>query len=276
MISTSLYQKLYPNLRFSQVAPPSRSISQDPKPVVATPVVSTGSEIIQAIRPIPEVVQTIEPVTPVPTENKRSKSVDTVARSTPKKTVKVKIPRPNRLKPEPKPEPVRESQLPTKGEQGLQKRYTEEQRKNIYLERLSRRSVKAAEKEISKVQSILESNEGSRAKLDIEEKRLKGQLKLINTAKFFAATSNINVKRNLSQPSRSSVSDEAVTAEKRHTTPPRSPRRNSGRNGDTKISGSRPRTNRKRREPSPASVESSTEQCGSDNGTLSDSSETDC
>jgi hypothetical protein len=274
MISTNLYQKLYPNLKFTQVIPPTRSVSQDPKPVLKTPVVETRPQIIEKIDTIIEKPPTIDPPKEKDKVEQPAITDEPVKAQTPKKSVKVKIPRPNRLKPEPKPKPVRDSQLPIKGEQGLQRRYTEEQRKNIYLERLSRRSVKAAEKEIAKVQSVLESNEGSRQRLNDEEKRLKGQLRLINTAKFFAATSNINDKQNLSEPKRPPLSDETVTAKKRHPTSSRSPGRDRGRNGDIEISRNGSRKNRKRREPSP-SVESSCEQCsGSDSG-VTDSSEED-
>jgi hypothetical protein len=106
---------------------------------------------------------------------------------------KPKQTRPNRLKPEPKPEPKRATQIPKKGEKGLQSQYTLEQKKQMYLDRLSRKSVKRAEQEVGKINEVLESVEHDPKRLSEEERKIKSRLKLINYAKFFA-TDNINEK----------------------------------------------------------------------------------
>ena len=91
------------------------------------------------------------------------------------------------------PETVRLSQIPVKGERGLQKKYTEEQRKNIYLERLSRKSIKNAEKEIVKVNEVLDSVEHNPDKLREAERDVKNKLKLINYAKYFTNSAPTNI-----------------------------------------------------------------------------------
>ena len=97
------------------------------------------------------------------------------------------IKRPNRSKPEPKPVPDRDTVLPSKGEKGLQRKYTQEQRKQMYLDRLSRKSIKTAEREVTAVNEVLEKVGNSVEGLKEEEQRLKKGLKLVNYAKFFTA-----------------------------------------------------------------------------------------
>jgi hypothetical protein len=67
----------------------------------------------------------------------------------------------------------------------LQKKYTDEQRKEVYLNQLSRKSVKSAEVEVTELDQVLESVGRTRENLDKETKALKQKLKLINRAKYF-------------------------------------------------------------------------------------------
>lgn len=83
--------------------------------------------------------------------------------------------------------PLRKTQIPSKGEKGTQPKYTLEQRKQMYLNKLSRKSVKKAEIEVSQVNEVLERNEHSIEEIVKEERELKRKLKLVNTAKFFIA-----------------------------------------------------------------------------------------
>jgi hypothetical protein len=229
MFQPSGLQKLYPHLNFSRIAPPSVTMHRQPNVVRSTSVHSNKStvsdtktekiekmpikeeekeEITQIERPKEEVVKKkVKVVDPVKIEDDKLEHPKLEEKIEPKK----KVARPNRVKTEPKPEPERESQIPVKGERGLQKKYSQEQRKQIYLDRLSRKSVKNAEKEIAKVNEVLESAKHDPTKLKEIEREVKGKLKLINYAKYFAQsndeTTNINAKkeekliRNLSKQS---------------------------------------------------------------------------
>jgi hypothetical protein len=81
--------------------------------------------------------------------------------------------------------PIRETQIPIKGERGLQKKFSIEQRKKMYVDRLSRKSIRKAEVEIGQVDEILTSVENDKEKLIDREKNVKRELKLINYAKYF-------------------------------------------------------------------------------------------
>jgi hypothetical protein len=188
----NVLQKLYPHLRFNQITPQVRSASLPPKPSIELPSVE---EITQ------KPVEPIQKNEKTPTEEvivKESIVSETIKKEDKKpkeKTKKVKVKSPVKSespKPQPDPQPVRESQIPIKGEKGLQRKYTSEQRKDMYLNSLSRKSVKKAELEVTKVNQVLESVENSPSKLALAEKELKKSLKLINTAKLFIDRSNIN------------------------------------------------------------------------------------
>jgi hypothetical protein len=200
MFQPTPLQKLYPHLNFSRVEPPSRSVSQPPKQVVVTPPVVEKPKVIEKVVEKPVPVKTepvVEKVVEQPVKvSKKTKVVEkqpvkTEPEPEPIKVDKPKVPRPNRLKPEPKPEKARESQIPQKGEKGLQAQYTMEQKKAMYLDRLSRKSVKRAEQEVFKINEVLTSVEHNPKLLAEEEKKVKTRLKLINYAKFFAQD-NIN------------------------------------------------------------------------------------
>jgi hypothetical protein len=215
MFSQNKLSTLYPNLNFSRLAPPSRSVSLPPKAPIEVEPVKTPIPVPEAITVKPEVVQTTEPETSRVTEKelakkpKKDKRVaigasETVEPTEPeqaKPPPKPKISRPNRVKAEPKPEPVRASVIPKTGERGLQRKYSIQQRKQIYLDKLSRKSVKNAEKEIEQVNKVLEKNNHDVDKLKEEERATKRYLSLINTAKYFTTATNIKNDPSESQTS---------------------------------------------------------------------------
>ena len=242
-------QLLYPHLNFSRVSSPPRSTLKLPTVEIPAPVVVTKPEVIVTK---PEViVEIIEK--PLPERVKKSKpikiDIDIQEESIPivepeviqsPKNVKPKTSRPNRAKPLTKPITERVSQIPTKGERGLQARYTLAQKKEMYLERLSRRSIKNAEKEISKVNEVLDKVQYDSDMLAIEEKDLKGKLRLINTAKYFTTNNNIkNAKKTsttqiddiilCAKPLRSEVSSQSQSTE------PIANGRGRGRGSDTET-----------------------------------------
>ena len=196
MFQQNSLAKLYPHLQFGRIPAPSVSQSKIPNPIRSTSVHSNRSvnseknlserEKTPIREDSPPVVKNEEPVK----KTEKIKKVKVVEPTPeppkpiepPKPTV---VKRPNRVKPEPKPEPKRVSQVPVKGEQGLQRKYTADQRKQMYLDRLSRKSVKNAEKEIAKVNEVLESVDHDVQKLAEVEREFKGKLKLINYAKYF-------------------------------------------------------------------------------------------
>lgn len=200
MFQSTPLQKLYPHLNFSRIEAPSRSNSQTPKMVIEKPLVIEKPKVIEKVEEKPVPVKT-EPVIekviekPIKVSKKvkvpEPEPVKIEPEPEPVKIDKPKVPRPNRLKPEPKPEKGRESQIPQKGEKGLQPQYTLEQKKAMYLDRLSRKSVKRAEQEVSKINEVLTAVEHNPKRLEEEERRVKNRLKLINYAKFFASD-NIN------------------------------------------------------------------------------------
>jgi len=106
----------------------------------------------------------------------------------------------------------------------------------MYLDRLSRKSVKNAEKEIAQVNQVLDAAEGNPEKLKEIEKEVKGRLKLINYAKYFTQ-SNINenqsgkkVTRDLSEePKKPKVSKNNVSTTQRRDATSRERGRRSGR-----------------------------------------------
>lgn len=199
MFQPTPLQKLYPHLNFARIEPPSRSVSQPPKQTPPPPPVVQQPKVIEKVveKPVPVKIEpVVEKVVEQPVKvSKKVKVVEkqpvkTEPEPEPVKVDKPKVPRPNRLKPEPKPEKARESQIPQKGEKGLQAQYTLEQKKAMYLDRLSRKSVKRAEQEVSKINEVLTSVEHNPKLLAEEERKVKNRLKLINYAKFFA-TNNI-------------------------------------------------------------------------------------
>lgn len=196
MFQPTPLQKLYPHLNFARIEPPSRSVSQPPKQVVVTPPVVDRPKVIEkpvTVKTEPVVEKEVEQPVKVSKKAKvvEKQPVKIEPEPEPVKVDKPKVSRPNRLKPEPKPEKARDSQIPQKGEKGLQAQYTLEQKKAMYLDRLSRKSVKRAEQEVSKINEVLTSVEHNPKLLAEEERKVKNRLKLINYAKFFAQD-NIN------------------------------------------------------------------------------------
>lgn len=176
-----LYSRLYPNLQFNRSRSSSSirtvQIHNQPEQISVVNSVEPKSEskpiVVEEEKPKAQTVE--QPAEqPVPVDN--VKPTEPIEESKPVK---------RKGKPVPK-EAVRATVLPQKGERGLQKKYTDEQRRELYLSQLSKKSVKNAEKEVQEVQQVLESIGRSRDSLDNEEKTLKNRIKLINRAKYFA------------------------------------------------------------------------------------------
>jgi len=188
-----LYQSLYPHLNLTRLA---GRVTEQPR-----------SSLQQALRSNSSGSQTrsvsIEPPKPEPKPSpkivKKVTIVDEPKVVQPEPVVKAVEPEPPKVdSPKPPPKKVRDKALsvkdmtpiaetvyPVKGQRGLQKRYTEEQRRDIYLSQLSKKSVKKAEEEVGKISQFLETVDFDRAKLKEEEKAIKKRLKLVNRAMFF-------------------------------------------------------------------------------------------
>lgn len=176
-----------PKVTIVEPEPPKEIVVKKPVAPVKIesqpPVIESSSDSSESEpEPEPEVKQSVSQKVESKLSTEEGFKGDTVV-----PLPKAKITR-NRAKPEPKPEPERESQIPKKGERGLQSKYSFDQRKQIYLERLSRKSVKLAEKEVSAVNEVLERNEHNPERLKDDERQLKRKLKLINYAKFFTCS----------------------------------------------------------------------------------------
>ena len=199
--------RLYPNLVIRKVEAPSiRSLSQErkelpierPKPTPKpAPKPEPKQSRPQTPEPVPEVIEVTKPVER-PTTPKSVTIIEPVKEEIeePKPTPKpeAKKARPNRasgrvrdmLKGAPS---QREDVAPKNGEKGFQAKYTAEQRREQYLERLSRKSVKNAEKEVSQVLEVLDKVNHDPIKLKEEERAIKKKLTLINTARYFVNSS---------------------------------------------------------------------------------------
>jgi hypothetical protein len=212
MFQQNSLARLYPHLNFSRVDNPSRSRSEPP---INTPRPQT-------VEKKPEITEKTVEKPKSPTKEKtpeKPKKKKSPKKKSPTKKVEIKEPspvkntpteqpinkstRPNRVKPEPKPKPKRESQIPSKGERGLQRKYTQEQRRQIYLDRLSRKSIKNAEKEVAEVNKVLDGVENNYQKLLEEEREVKRKLKLINYAKFFSLDNISENEQNSIEPKES-------------------------------------------------------------------------
>ena len=208
MFQRSALQKLYPHLNLTQNIPRDRSVSPRSNiPLPTQPVYSIPREPVIIQKPIekieipklpeptpsPPPTPIVEKVEPVPEPLQQSKSpVKPVKAKRVRKPKVVDAPVP--IKP-PSPPPVipkRSSQIPAKGEKGLQNKYTLEQKREMFLNKLSRKSVNRAEKEIQKINEVLNSVEHNETQLKSEELSAKNRLKVINTAKLFLMDNNIN------------------------------------------------------------------------------------
>jgi len=187
-----LYSKLYPQLKFTRKengelnslkqamannireATPPKS---PPKIVEQVPVYEPPIPVVEVI-PEPVIIQE-PPKEPTP-----------VKRELTPKQERVIIKRPNRLPPPEKVIPFREDNRPKKGEHGIQRKYSEEQRRQMYLDRLSRKSIIGAQKEVEEVEAVMETIGNTIEDLEKEEKIIKKKMKLISYAKFFAQGSS--------------------------------------------------------------------------------------
>ena len=148
-----------------QTSPPKPA----PKTILKTNTSTSTSpqKKVQIVEPVPPEVETPpDPIPPLPLP-----PVETVETAEP-------VVEPNQI-------PIRLNVVPKKGERGLQRKWTMEQRRQQYLNKLSRKSLKRAEAEVSEVHKVLEESNYDEKKILDEEKRLKGKLKLVDCAKLF-------------------------------------------------------------------------------------------
>lgn len=138
-----------------------------PKPILKKSVSTQSPKTVKIVEPEEEVVE--EPPKP----------------ESPKAPSPVKTEPPPKPIPAEKPKPVRATVVPKKGEKGLQKKWTSEQRRQQYLNKLSRKSLKRAEAEVNEVQKVLHEADYNEEKINETEKALKTKLKLVNCAKLF-------------------------------------------------------------------------------------------
>ena len=199
MFQLNPLQKLYPHLNFNRVPAPtvsqavSRSSSQPPTqtvkptaPITQPEAIPQTDEVPMSSKPSVVRAKRVVVTEPAPTEA----VTEPLTEHTKPKRQTGFFPRPNRAPPIVKPEPLlRGSKFPSKGEQGLQSQYSFDQRKDMFLERLSHKSVKRAEIEIGKINDVLAEVDYDPTKLKTVEQQAKTRLKLINHAKFFTATS---------------------------------------------------------------------------------------
>lgn len=220
-------QKLYPHLRFEHIQPPVRSKSEPPQPTQVVKPVETETKkppepvtkVEKPQTPEPPVEPVVKPKSPVK-KVKKTKSPNPPPKQESHKQVEIVSPpkeertkfvseRPKSTKPKPKGQPLRDNPVPKKGEKGLQKKYTLEQKKEMYLEQLSKKSVKRAEQEVSKVNEVLSKVDHSPTRLAKEEREIKNRLKLINTAKFFIIRDEdtTNIKEDVTSKSRKTTEE---------------------------------------------------------------------
>ena len=174
-------QALYPHLNFSRIPAPSQLL-----------VPSFGKRISQPVPDVPvsELAESVPEPESVPESVLEPESV-------PEPVKKLVVARPTRQPPVVKPEPKRGSHLPVKGERGIQRKYTAEQKKEMYMNRLSRKSIANADKEVEAVNAVLDEIGHDPIKLAEKEKDIKRQLQLISYSKFFTGTNAIETVNNI-------------------------------------------------------------------------------
>lgn len=226
MFTNNKLAQLYPHLNLSRTMTPTPKVSEPPKEAVQRPPVGTRSISIERPKRSP---------TPAK-EVKRDKSPEPVKEPTiirsvtiveppkveieefvPTKPASHVIKRPNRIAKSVPPVPVRDSQVPRQGERGLQRKYSVDQKRQMYLDRLSRKSVANAEKELERVTDVLDKAEHNAEKLIAMERAIKGQLKLINYAKYFSISNEecvpSNIQPNVISPSGEEADRDDVLSE---------------------------------------------------------------
>lgn len=213
MLQNNPLSKLYPHLNFSRISNPSmnRSKSADSAPKSILRHTETENVLEKNDKnDIPPKTVTISVPEPPPKPIESPPLVEAVKEIETKRKLL-----PRRPKPEPKPTPERETVIPKKGENGLQPKYTLEQKRQIYLNKIARKSVKIAQKEVEAVNEVLNTHNFSTANLVAEERSLKNKLKLINSAKFFTTDKMDNNSINESVPTSLEKEEGLRSAQKR-------------------------------------------------------------
>lgn len=194
--------KLYPHLKFGGLQQlRERSVSagrHTPQPIVREKSIERPPKIVKFADP-PAKIEEIPKPSEILEEKPKIDIVDPPTEIKPSKDLEIKVndllqTPPVKLENKGKPKPKRNSVIPKKGERGLQNKYTLEQKREMYLNQLSRKSVKRAEAEVAKVNQMLDECKNDLENLEHEEKKVKGRLRLINVAKYFAGLDNINAQ----------------------------------------------------------------------------------
>lgn len=178
-MNVSTLNRLYPNLNLSSIIhsrpistlnlnrPTPPIIKEEPKPVERTqeekPPVNEKKE---------EPKPSVKPPKPIP---KPKEPVDETI------TLKGKPKDPEKQPDQPNKKII----YPKKGQRGIQKRISDEERKTAYLDRISRLSVKKAETKMQAMEEVLKENNCDKEELKKTERDLKKKLKLINEAYLF-------------------------------------------------------------------------------------------
>lgn len=173
---TTIYHRLYPHLRFNlpmndrenNIGVTNDLIEKYVKPVNDKPIDEPKEEIIEKFETpvVEDKPQTTEPI-----------KEDTVKEN----TFEVKLNSP-KVKPKPKPKPKLKTTPKPKP--------TDEDKKQRFMDLLTKKSEKKAMEEIAKVNEVLEKAPTSEL-IKKEQKELRQKLKLINKAKLFTLTNNI-------------------------------------------------------------------------------------
>lgn len=93
------------------------------------------------------------------------------------------------------------------------KKYSDEDKKKMYLDRLSKMSIKKAQNELARVEETIKEIEGTEGDGDLEQKiatetkRLKTKMKLVNYAKFVALQNKCDKSDSILDPDKAPSDD---------------------------------------------------------------------
>lgn len=183
----SIYAKLYPNLNFNQKISPAtlnitraRSVSPNIRNDTSNSEKNSKVEQIETkkvefkIDPPQEIVIPEPPKCNIEAKTAESEPIVVESVKNVEPELPMDAPKIDEPKPKAKPSGKRVSKISI------------DEKRQKYIDRLSRKSVKSAEKEMANVERIIEETKGDVQQMDYCKKELKRQMKLIDVAKFFA------------------------------------------------------------------------------------------
>lgn len=196
----NIYNSLYPSLKYYKklakkgpnasvhwssaipqppVAQTTPTVLSSPEPVITKP--DTSELSVTAPAPVVD-----EPV-PVVDEPAPVESVDEPVVDEPV-VVKKRVGRPRMA---PKPKPKSKSKVDVADAKKFGANMTMEARKEAFMNRISKKSVAKADKEVEELHQVLDTVGHSEEQLNKETKELRKKIRLINTSKLFLHHSNI-------------------------------------------------------------------------------------